>query len=72
MVVSNHWTGIQEQTTGLTFFEVTHFKSGLLHIWVTCDKNSVINIVLKIAVISQMGSIQYFTADSTYLATLLY
>ena len=44
MVVSNHWTGILEWTTGLTFFWFyTFLRVGLLYIWVTCDNISVLS-----------------------------
>ena len=35
-MVSNHWTGILEWTTGLAFFWFyTFLRVGLLYIWVT-------------------------------------
>ena len=43
-VVSNHWTGLLEWITGLKFFLVLHIlRVGLLYIWVTCDKISVLS-----------------------------
>ena len=44
MIVSNHWTGLQDWNTGLTFyFGFTHFKVGLLYIWVACDNISALS-----------------------------
>ena len=44
MVVSNHWTGILEWTTGLTiFWFYTFLRVGLLYIWVTCDNISALS-----------------------------
>ena len=56
MVVSSHWTGILEWTTGLTFFLVLHiFK--LLYIWVTCDSISALSGEYDTKC-SQMGSVK--------------
>ena len=61
---------ILEWTTGLTFFWFyTFLMVGLLYIWVICDNISALSgecdtSILKVAVISQMGSIKciLFTA----------